>query len=113
MKSPYRAQILKLLDKSNMSATQVAEKIGSTRERTYNVLIKMARSGAVSMEKHGTATIWTKYKDPPPKPSSPARVTNSSSKAPLTDLGFTYPSRPGSMDAYAIRSKFHHLKGNP
>lgn len=103
MKSPHRDKIVQLLQRNNLTAAEVGDAIGRPREATYTILNKMHRAGLISMEKRGTATVWTKRQDPQAAPARPDRVTNSSSKAPLTDLGFTYPSRPGAMDAYALR----------
>lgn len=105
MKSPYREKILQLLQRNNYTAAEMAEAIGKEREPTYTILTKMHRASMISMEKRGTATVWTKHQKPEANPQKPDRVHNGTIKEPLTDLGFTYPMRSGAMDAYRLPSR--------
>ena len=112
MKSPYRQKILDLLETKNLTAAQLAEKVGSTRDLVYTVLTKMHRAGLISMQKNGTGTVWKKL-EPTFLSCRPEQVRNGTVTERLTGMWFSQPARAGAMDAYSLPSKFHYLKGNP
>ena len=105
MKSPYRQRIIDLLETKNLTAAQVAEQIGSTRDLVYTVLTKMHRAGLISMQKNGTGTVWKKL-EPTFLSCRPEQFRNGTVTEKLKGLGFSDPARAGAMDAYSIRSKF-------
>lgn len=102
-KSPRRKLIMKMLKKKSMTAAQVAEVIGITREAAYNVLLKMAACNQVRKIDRASQVFWGAYK-PKVKIIRETQVHNGTMTERLSLSYMQTPVRAGSMDAFAIES---------
>lgn len=100
---PHRAKIIKMLDKKQMTAGQIAEELGWTRERTYRHLIKMEAAKLVRKVNKRQRAYFVKY-IPPIITEREPRIHAGTVKEKLSLSYMNTVTRPGSMDAYAIRS---------
>lgn len=103
-RSPRRNQIMAMLEKKQMTAAQIGEAIGLSRDSAYAFLTKMAASNQVCRVTRSNQAFWTKYV-PPKKINREHPIMTGTTKGKL-DLSFMQsPYRAGSMDAYSIPSK--------
>lgn len=91
------------VSKKAMTAAQVGEIIGTTRDGAYQILMKMAESRQVSKISRSGQVFWGKFV-PPPKVTREPRVHAGTMTDRLSLAYMQTPVRAGSMDAYAIAS---------
>lgn len=103
-RSPRRKLIMAMVAKKHMTAAQVAELIGVSREAAYNILLKMASSNQVRKINKASQVFWGKYVAPP-KIVRDTTIRNGTMTEPLS-LGYmANPVRDGSMDAFNLKSR--------
>lgn len=102
--SPERKEIVVLLADKELTAAQVGAVFGWTREKAYNVLLKMHESKMIGKLHKSKQTYWGKYKAPPKPIKRERPVYNGTMRAKLS-LGYmSTPTRDGSMDAFGLPS---------
>lgn len=93
-----------MLEKKQMTAAQIGEVFGISRDAAYCVLLKMEAAHQVrKIPKDGHA-FWGKY-DVPKKIEREPRVHAGTMTEPLSLAYMNTPTRPGAMDAYSIKSR--------
>lgn len=103
-RSPRRQLIMASVKKKAMTAAQIGELIGVTRECAYNILSKMALSNQVTKINRASQVFWRGYKAPPPVVRTTPHI-NSTMRAPLSTSYMQAPYRAGAMDAFDISSR--------
>ena len=103
--NPERAEIVTLLEDKELTAAQVGAVFGWTRERAYNVLLKMHEAKMIGKATKSKQAYWGKYKAPPKPIHRESPVHNGTMRGTLNTGYMTTVTRPGSMDAYSIPSR--------
>lgn len=103
-RSPRRKKIMALVDDKTMTAAQIGEALGISRESAYNVLLKMAEVNQVKKFTRSNQAFWGKY-NPPQKIEREPRVHAGTVKERLSLAYMNNVYRPGAMDAFAIESR--------
>lgn len=103
-RSPRRKKIMALVEEKQMTAAQIGEALGITRESAYNVLLKMAEVNQVKKFTRSNQAFWGKY-EPPPKVEREPRVHAGTMTERLSLAYMNNVHRPGAMDAFAIESR--------
>lgn len=93
-----------LVEDKQMTAAQIGEALGITRESAYNVLLKMAEVNQVKKFTRSNQAFWGKYELPPKVVREP-RVHAGTMTERLSLAYMDTPTRPGAMDAYSIKSR--------
>ena len=101
---PHRAQIIKMVEKKQMTAAQIAEQLGWARERTYRHLIKMDAAKLIRKVTRSNQAFFGKYIPPAIVVREP-RVHAGTMTEKLSLSYMNAVVRPGSMDAYALPSR--------
>lgn len=103
-RSPRRQKIMKMVKAGPLSAAQIGERLGVSRESAYNVLIKMDAANQVRKFINDGGVTWGEYVIPPPVYREP-RVHAGTMREPLSLAYMNNVHRPGAMDAFAIESR--------
>ena len=93
-----------LVEDKQMTAAQIGEALGISREAAYNVLLKMAVVNQVKKFTRSNQAFWGKYEIPPKVEREP-RVHAGTVKERLSLAYMDNVYRPGAMDAFAIESR--------
>lgn len=102
--SPRRKKIMALVEDKQMTAAQIGEALGISRESAYNALLKMAEVNQVKKFTRSNQAFWGKYEIHPKVPREP-RVHAGTMREPLSLAYLNNVTRPGAMDAFAIESR--------
>jgi hypothetical protein len=102
--TPRREAILKAIQSKAMTAAQIGEAVGLTRDGAYKILNAMAEQKIVKRLHRSNQAFWKPYR-PPVVAVRPERFDTGTTKDPLSLAYMQTPTRPGSMDAYALPSK--------
>ena len=103
-RSPRRQKIMALVENKQMTAAQIGEAFGISRDAAYGVLLKMEAANQVKKYTRSNQAFWGKY-EPPQKVEREPRVHAGTMTEPLSLAYMHTPTRPGAMDAYSIKSR--------